>query len=971
MKIFKKSLENANIQDFFPGAIRNLDINTETEINIASPSFIDLKYNSIVPLSTLITVKKYSKYKLYLLRRHIKMSKLKVFCDVYYENIADLNSMRNTYNNTVKYFESKGARVDKESVWNYPDSKFERFSFSEDFEEENKNLFPFSVPFYKLDLLLKDKIILIEQYSSTDSAENDQFSINKDKIAVAERRHLEFILGKCNFCFKKFSHEIGSENGNELVSLGTFYRQKTELVCTPLLILGEHSEYFETLLMPIEPSCPFLVCKIFKKEMQNHAKILNSRILVEFQKNISTDFVCNFFCDCSKGKLENFYKKIKIGNQNQTFLDKKFLEESYFQEVNFIRSIGDTGDINKLEESYFIEYGIEREIPDHYVSFKGYAEPFLEINTNKENEISDIDNKIYKMNEMNKNTGNSRNEKALDLKSLLTFTIDPVSCSDIDDAASIEIFPFSELENIQKNLKNEETTKKLNENENLRDFLEKNQNKEKNILFLYVHIADICEFIPKDSPLDFIAMRRSTSIYTSTRTSMIPEAFSGDLCSLIPGKERSAVSVIFKILEAGNNFYFIDVDFAESVIKSDMKMSYEASEEILNNEYVCSNTNCIFMEHLEEEAENKEYFTNYCPNCVKQYSEININTNKNTNKNRNKQIKQDLFEMKDLKFRIQKLMKFTKFLRDQRKKRGSLDLNKSAVASVFDSHNLIEELMVLANVSVAVKSYIDVPNECLLRYHEKNDFEKEILENSVKILENLGINLKLEGDLNLPDFLNAISGLNSNLKSGIVAQITRGMSQARYCSARNLEKSAPKALKIKSTQKNLEEIFSKNFTEKSEIEEEYKGYRHYGLGTNMYTHFTSPIRRYSDLMVHRVLKKIVNKSTEKIFSNSIFNSICQNLNEKSRLAKIVQRESEIFRKKDLFKQKFKGFCLEKFERRGFKSGYTIYIPGDEDLEGIILGEELVIGEIYDFEIEDIYNNSFITILGKFSLKLAQ
>ena len=285
---------------------------------------------------------------------------------------------------------------------------------------------------------------------------------------------------------------------------------------------------------------------------------------------------------------------------------------------------------------------------------------------------------------------------------------------------------------------------------------------------LYVAIADVAYYVPTGSALDQEAEKRGTSVYFPQYVlPMLPPELSTGICSLNPGVDRLAATVILNFNRAGR---FKKAEFARTVIRSQARLTYDEVEQILQGDPAAR-------------------------------------------KGRGKLVKM-LTQMADLCSR----------LREQRRQRGSLLLTiPEAEVLVNDqgipyhvrrldhllSHQLIEEFMIAANE--AVSRHLGEPS--IFRVHDAPDPDK--LAVFRKFLGKLGLLLPKEADRDprtMVHFLESIQGLPMAFM--IQVMLLRSLKQARY-SGQNVG--------------------------------------HYGLASEYYTHFTSPIRRYPDLVVHRLL----------------------------------------------------------------------------------------------------------------------
>lgn len=250
-----------------------------------------------------------------------------------------------------------------------------------------------------------------------------------------------------------------------------------------------------------------------------------------------------------------------------------------------------------------------------------------------------------------------------------------------------------------------------------------------------------------------------------------------------------------------------------------------------------------------------------------------------------------------------------KILKNKREKRGAIDFNftesqidvneKGDVLniSIFErgsANKMIEEFMLISNETIAsLFAYMDFPS--LYRIHEKPKDEK--VESFKNILNTLGYNIKGK-ELHPKDFQEILKEVSGKDDESLVNMLMlRTMRKAKYANYRDI---------------------------------------HFGLATKYYTHFTAPIRRYPDLIVHRIVKDFVDNKFENISQSSLEKQLAKNAEHLS----ITERNSEECERdvEDLYKCKYmKKYIGEKFQ--GIISTITdfgIFIELENTVEGCFM-----------------------------------
>lgn len=368
---------------------------------------------------------------------------------------------------------------------------------------------------------------------------------------------------------------------------------------------------------------------------------------------------------------------------------------------------------------------------------------------------------------------------------------------------------------------------------------------------LGVHIADVSFFVKEGTPLDREALQRGTSVYLVDRViPMLPEHLSNEMCSLQPHQDRLTFSCIMDLTPAGE---VVDYQIRPSIINSKRRFTYEEVQAIIDD-----------------------------PNSTDPFAEV-----------------------------LKEMHRFSQVLREKRFREGSIDFNTPEVKFRLDergrpveiipvqhleSHELIEEFMLMANQTVAKHIYRlsrqinggqtaageDIPPQTangkparsksaqnspeskavsrdgkllpyVFRVHERPDKDK--LSKFAEFLHALGYRVKLKQNLSPGDFQAVLKQIEGGKDEILIKEVAlRTMMKAVY-STKNLG--------------------------------------HFGLAFRDYTHFTSPIRRYPDLVVHRLLKEYQTLPNPKRLQQlrRLLKEVCEISSRQERQAMEAERES--------------------------------------------------------------------------------
>ncbi|XP_008427489.1 exosome complex exonuclease RRP44 [Poecilia reticulata] len=362
-----------------------------------------------------------------------------------------------------------------------------------------------------------------------------------------------------------------------------------------------------------------------------------------------------------------------------------------------------------------------------------------------------------------------------------------------------------------------------------------------------VHIADVSHFIRPGNALDKEAANRGTTVYLcGKRIDMVPELLSSNLCSLRSNVERFAFSCIW---EMNHKAEILKTRFTKSIINSKASLTYAEAQMRIDD------------------------------------------ANKND----------------DITESLRGLNKLAKILKRKRVENGALTLSSLEVRFHMDSethdpidlqtkelmetNSMVEEFMLLANISVAQKIYDEFPESALLRKHPAPPPSNyDIL---IKAAKSKNVMIHTDSAKALADSLDGakVDGFQYfNTLLRILA--TRCMMQAVYfCSGMDSD------------------------------------FHHYGLASPIYTHFTSPIRRYADIIVHRLLAVAIGADSTypDLMDKHKQSVLCNNLNYRHKMSQYAQRASVAFHTQLFFKTRGilneKGFVL--FVR---KNAIIVLIP---------------------------------------------
>jgi ribonuclease R len=323
---------------------------------------------------------------------------------------------------------------------------------------------------------------------------------------------------------------------------------------------------------------------------------------------------------------------------------------------------------------------------------------------------------------------------------------------------------------------------------------------------LQVHIADVAEYVNEGTDLDFEARLRGTSVYFPDRAiPMLPQELSTDICSLRPGEDRLVLSCIMQLDATGR---IESYEIVEGVIRSAARMTYTEVHAI-----------------LEGDAEVRTRYAELVPN-------------------------------------FERMRKLAALMNDRREERGSIDFDLPEPVIEFDeqgqmrgvtraertwANRLIEEFMLAANECVATwLEDLGVPS--IYRIHEKPEARRVV--QFEELAASFGYSLGL-GALPVKR-IQTRGDRRESQRSGRNVK-THEVAEDIAVTPRMYQKLA-KRIEGKPEERILSYLMLRSLKQArySEINE-----GHFALAAPTYTHFTSPIRRYPDLIVHRITKALL------------------------------------------------------------------------------------------------------------------
>jgi ribonuclease R len=512
----------------------------------------------------------------------------------------------------------------------------------------------------------------------------------------------------------------------------------------------------------------------------------------------------------------------------------KFAEGELKMEGFVSQVLGKAGENNTEMHAILAEFGLPIHFPEQI-----------------EDEADEISTKI----------SSEEIKKRCDFRKITTFTIDPVDAKDFDDALSFEYLENGNYE-------------------------------------VGIHIADVTHYVTPESLLEQEAFHRATSVYLVDRVvPMLPEKLSNGLCSLRPNEDKLTFSAVFEITPEAK---IVKEWFGRTIIHSDKRFSYEEAQESINSYQSGGEPLLVNSEQSSGKLLSVSSEVSLPKNIhilgdnvalVENIEELKVNDSDNQilteepkKKGRKKKVEIleefiegiPLAESQEPKAKSQKpyetelniLNNLAHKLRDERFAKGAvnfetvevkfdLDENGKPVGVYqkirVDSHKLIEEFMLLANKKVAEfvfnRRQKEPRNTMVYRIHEAPDPER--LKTFSTFAKRFGYNVDTETSKISNSLNELMHDVEGKPEQNILENLAiRTMSKARY---------------------STDPI------------------GHFGLAFPFYSHFTSPIRRYPDMMAHRMLQHYLDGGEP--LERAAWEQRCKHSSEQEKMAAEAERAS--------------------------------------------------------------------------------
>jgi Exoribonuclease R len=415
--------------------------------------------------------------------------------------------------------------------------------------------------------------------------------------------------------------------------------------------------------------------------------------------------------------------------------------------------------------------------------------------------------------------------------------------------------------------------------------------RENGVWKLGVHIADVSQYVREGSPLDREAVNRGTSVYLADRViPMLPHALSNGICSLNQGEDRLSLSCLMEIDDSGA---VVGHSVEETVVRVNRRLTYTWVQKVFDEADGTGETDGTEKEDDREVREAGETPATEYDRLREDNSGVG-----------------DPEETENVRAMLLMMRKLALIIRARRDSRGAIDFDfpeskilldeRGRVRSIEpyprnEATRLIEDFMVTANETVA-EEFFWLSSPFVYRVHEEPSADK--MKELAGYVSHFGYSLHIgNGEVHSMDIQKFLRKLRGRREEALLSRLTlRSMRQARYST-------------------------------------ECSG--HFGLALRYYCHFTSPIRRYPDLQIHRIIKEQLHGTMNKrrlTHYNAILGEIAARASMTERRSEDAERTVEKMKKAEYMR----GFLGEVYD--GVISGVTswgLYVELPNTVEGLV------------------------------------
>ncbi|KAI7848162.1 hypothetical protein BDC45DRAFT_541277 [Circinella umbellata] len=335
-----------------------------------------------------------------------------------------------------------------------------------------------------------------------------------------------------------------------------------------------------------------------------------------------------------------------------------------------------------------------------------------------------------------------------------------------------------------------------------------------------VHVSDVTHFIKAHSPLDKEARARAVRVeLVHKAVPILPTEFTEQVTNLVPNEPRLTFSVVWKLSSAGK---VLDTWFGKSIIKSCAKLSYEDAQRAIDNQDMNSITEDDIRSGVEQDIRMLYNITS------------------------------QLYESRHVVGGMTQERDELDFVFNEQGEPTSIGIKSKEHTTIIK-----EELLLLANQSVAQKISSQFPEQALLRRHAPPN-ERKIRELQEYATKYLGVPIDISSARAIEEAIDSIQ--DSNLRKIMSVIVLKTLQPPKYFCTGTLD---------------------------------IMKYSHYALNVPLFTHFTSPTRRFSDIIVHRQLETALTGEKRFYLDRDTVQKLSQHTNVKRESALYAREQSHL------------------------------------------------------------------------------